>query len=55
MDALTSFFTVIAGFVAGIVDAVIKRLAHEPHPESLPGIKGSIARWAQGHRAQSPQ
>ena len=51
MDALASFFTILAGVVAGVVDAVIKRLSHEPHPESLPGLRGSIARWAQGHRS----
>ncbi len=55
MEALASLFAVIAGLLAGIVEAVIKRLANEPHPETLPGIKGRIARWAHDHRTPSRQ
>lgn len=55
MEAIASLFAVLAGLLAGVVDAVIKRLAHEPHPESIPGIRGRIARWAQDYRAPSPQ
>lgn len=56
MEALASLFAVISGLLAGIVEAVIKRLANEPHPKTLPGINGRVARWAQDHhRAHSLQ
>lgn len=55
MEALASLFAVLSGLVAGVVEAVIKRLSQEPHPESIPGIRGRIARWAQDHRAPRPR
>lgn len=50
MEGLVALLTAAAGLLAGIVDALIRRFARTPNPETAPGTRGRIARWAQENR-----